>query len=62
MSDAIWLAIALVLILEGIGPLLFPNKWQNYIRQISSQAPNQLRTIGGTMVTIGVITLYYMAS
>mgnify|MGYP001022728059 CR=1 FL=1 len=45
-----WLlpALALVLIIEGIGPLLFPNKWRNYLLQISQQPSNQLRQIGGT--------------
>ncbi|WP_031809598.1 DUF2065 family protein, partial [Vibrio parahaemolyticus] len=27
MSDSIWLAIGLVLIVEGIGPLIAPNGW-----------------------------------
>ncbi|BFT29016.1 DUF2065 domain-containing protein [Alteromonas sp. D210916BOD_24] len=56
-----WLlpALAIVLIVEGIGPLLFPNKWRNYLLQISLQPTNQLRQIGGVLVIIGVLLLMY---
>ncbi|GGD76298.1 DUF2065 domain-containing protein [Lacimicrobium alkaliphilum] len=60
MSDAIWLALAMVLIIEGIGPMLFPNKWQQYIQQLAAQPPSQLRTMGGIMVIIGAVTLFYL--
>ncbi|GAA0373664.1 DUF2065 domain-containing protein [Bowmanella denitrificans] len=60
MSEMIWVALALVLILEGIGPMLFPNKWQSFMRQLASQSAQQLRTMGGTMVTIGLVALYFL--
>ena len=57
-----WLlpAFALVLIIEGIGPLLFPNKWRNYLLQISQQPSNHLRQIGGALVIIGALLLFYL--
>ena len=56
-----WLipALALVLIVEGIGPLLFPNKWRNYLLQVSQQPSNQLRQMGGVLVIIGTLILLY---
>ena len=56
-----WLlpACALVLIIEGLGPLLFPNKWRNYLLQIGQQPSNQLRQIGGALVIIGVLLFLY---
>ncbi|WP_168171513.1 DUF2065 domain-containing protein [Lacimicrobium sp. SS2-24] len=60
MSDAIWLALAMVLIIEGIGPMLFPNRWQHYVRTLADQSPQQLRTLGGVMVIIGVVTVFYL--
>ncbi|MEC7510536.1 MAG: DUF2065 domain-containing protein [Pseudomonadota bacterium] len=56
-----WLlpAVAIVLIIEGVGPLLFPNKWRNYLLQISLQPTNHLRQIGGVLVIIGVLLLVY---
>lgn len=58
-----WLlpAVALVLIIEGIGPLLFPNKWRNYLQEISQQQTNQLRQIGGTLVILGALLLFYFS-
>lgn len=50
-------ALAMVLIIEGIGPLLFPNKWRNYLLQISQQPSNQLRQIGGVLVIFGTLLL-----
>jgi len=56
-----WLlpALALVLIIEGLGPLLFPNKWRRYLLQVSQQPSNQLRQIGGVLVVFGVLLLLY---
>ncbi|PIW58744.1 DUF2065 domain-containing protein [Shewanella sp. CG12_big_fil_rev_8_21_14_0_65_47_15] len=51
------LAIALVLILEGVGPLLFPNKWRRYLNELSNQDQQVLRRIGGALVTAGAVIL-----
>jgi uncharacterized protein YjeT (DUF2065 family) len=59
-GEVILMAIAMVLIVEGIGPMLFANKWQNFLVQISQQPSNQLRTMGGILVTIGVVSLIYL--
>ncbi|WP_350609718.1 DUF2065 domain-containing protein, partial [Pseudoalteromonas sp. 41-MNA-CIBAN-0057] len=43
-------AFGLVLIIEGLGPLLFPNKWQKYLLELSTQKQNVLRRLGGCLV------------
>lgn len=60
MTDTIWIALALVLVLEGIGPLLFPNRWQNYIRQLAELPTNQLRQVGGVLVIIGALCIFFL--
>jgi len=55
----LWPALAIVLIVEGIGPLLFPTRWRLYLLQVSQQPTNQLRQIGGILVVIGLISLFY---
>ena len=60
MTDTLLIAFALVFIVEGIGPMLFPNKWQSYIRQIAEQPANQLRSMGGVLVTIGIVCLFFL--
>ena len=54
-------ALAMVLIIEGIGPLLFPNKWRNYLLQISQQPSNQLRQIGGVLVIFGTLLFLFFS-
>jgi uncharacterized protein YjeT (DUF2065 family) len=60
VTETLLTAFALVLIIEGIGPMLFPNKWQNYIRQVAEQPTNQLRSMGGVLVTIGIVCLVFL--
>ncbi len=31
MNSTIWLALALVLVLEGLGPMLYPKAWKKMI-------------------------------
>lgn len=50
-------ALGLVLIIEGVGPLLFPNKWKKYLIELSTQNQNVLRRLGGFLVTAGVVLL-----
>ncbi|MCG7491825.1 MULTISPECIES: DUF2065 domain-containing protein [unclassified Vibrio] len=58
MSSSLWLAIGLVLIVEGLGPLVAPNGWRNMVRQLSDQQDNQLRRIGGCLVVAGIVIAY----
>jgi uncharacterized protein YjeT (DUF2065 family) len=55
MSQTIWLAIGLVLIFEGLGPLLFPNRWSGYMKMMIEEGPNTLRRIGGVLCVAGVV-------
>lgn len=54
------IACSIVAIIEGIGPMLFPRRWQNYIQQMSSKAPGQLQQIGGILVVAGVVSLFFL--
>ncbi|ECY8210326.1 DUF2065 family protein [Salmonella enterica subsp. enterica serovar Heidelberg] len=57
MNSTIWLALALVLVLEGLGPMLYPGAWK---KMVSAQLPeNVLRRFGGGLVVAGVV-VYYM--
>lgn len=62
MTDAFWMACALVLLIEGLGPFLFPRKWRSYIGQLSQQPISILRQIGGMMVTMGLVWLFLLFS
>ncbi|MGL5285271.1 hypothetical protein SAMN05880558_11570 [Aeromonas sp. RU39B] len=56
--DAILLGFALLLVFEGLGPLLAPRLWQQLLAQISQLDPQQLRRLGGCLVVSGVVILW----
>ena len=58
MSNSLWVALGLVLIVEGLGPLIVPNGWRNMVAQLSEQPDNQLRRIGGCLVVAGAVIAY----
>ncbi len=47
MNSTIWLALALVLVLEGLGPMLYPRAWRRMIASLSQLPDNILRRFGG---------------
>ncbi|KJY85594.1 MULTISPECIES: DUF2065 domain-containing protein [Vibrio] len=58
MTNSLWMALGLVLIVEGLGPLIAPNGWRNMVSQLSDQPDNQLRRIGGCLVVAGAVIAY----
>lgn len=58
--DTLILAICFVLIIEGLGPLLIPNKWQLLLKDMAAQSPNVLRRIGGLLVVTGSVILWFI--
>ncbi len=53
----IMVSLGIVLIIEGIGPLLFPNRWRAYLKEISNQNQQLLQRLGGGLVTAGIVLL-----
>ncbi|HIE02084.1 MAG TPA: DUF2065 domain-containing protein [Thiotrichaceae bacterium] len=58
MWEELWIAIALILVIEGIMPFLNPKGWRKTLRTVSEMDDNTLRTIGLSSMTFGVILLY----
>ncbi|KAB8311908.1 DUF2065 domain-containing protein [Erwinia endophytica] len=61
MNATIWMALALVLILEGLGPLLSPRIWRRMILSMVQLPDTLLRRFGGGLVVAGAV-IYYMVS
>ncbi|MFV0264206.1 MAG: DUF2065 domain-containing protein [Kluyvera sp.] len=59
MNSTIWLALALVLVLEGLGPMLYPKTWRKMISTMTQLPDTMLRRFGGGLVVAGVV-IYYM--
>lgn len=51
-------AVALVLILEGLMPFLSPATWRNMVQQLSEARDDVLRYMGLAMMALGVVLLY----
>ncbi len=59
-STTWWLALALLLIAEGVGPLLFPERWRQMMRLLQAQPEQVLRQIGVTLVSLGLLLLWLL--
>lgn len=59
MNSTIWLALALVLVLEGLGPMLYPRARKKMISAMTQLPENTLRRFGGGLVVAGIV-VYYM--
>lgn len=60
MPDWLWPALALLLIIEGVGPLLFPNRWQAYMRKLATEPAQNLRQLGLVLVLAGSCWLWWL--
>lgn len=61
MNPTIWMALALVLVLEGLGPMLLPRIWRRMISSMTQLPDTLLRRFGGGLVVAGTV-IYYMIS
>jgi uncharacterized protein len=57
LQDAFFAACALVLVLEGLLPLLAPRLWRDAFRRLTEMSDGQLRFIGLLSIAIGTILL-----
>ncbi|NDL61439.1 DUF2065 family protein [Acerihabitans arboris] len=59
MNPTVWMALGLVLVLEGLGPMLFPGAWRKMIGAMTILPDKLLRRFGGGLVVAGGV-IYYM--
>lgn len=60
MSDAIWIALALLLVLEGLMPAINPGAWRRMFEQIMQLNDQQIRTVGLVSMVLGLIMLWVL--
>ena len=59
-SGAILLmALALMLILEGVLPFLAPNLWRDTFRRITQMSDGQIRFVGLSSMLVGLLLLLW---
>ena len=57
MGTTFSMALALMLVIEGVLPFLAPNLWRDTFRRITQLSDGQIRFIGLTSMLIGLIVL-----
>jgi len=58
MAKIFWLALGLVLILEGLFPALNPNAYRRMVQMMSERDDRTLRLIGLVMLVLGAVLIY----
>jgi uncharacterized protein len=61
-SDSFWLAMALVLVIEGLFPFISPSGWRQMFSQILQKTDGQLRFFGLCSILGGVVWLLWLQS
>ncbi|MDZ7813933.1 MAG: DUF2065 family protein [Ideonella sp.] len=62
MSDVFWSAVALVLVFEGLLPLLAPSAWRAAFEKALRLTDGQLRFFGLACLLLGLVLLAFLQS
>lgn len=59
MND-LWAALCLVAVIEGLVLFAAPGAWKRLMAAALEQPERQLSTLGGVMVIVGIVSLYWL--
>ena len=62
MGTVFLMALALMLILEGLLPFLAPNLWRDTFRKITQMSDGQIRFVGLSSMLLGLLLLLWARS
>ncbi|MDE0758683.1 MAG: DUF2065 domain-containing protein [Pseudomonadales bacterium] len=54
----LWVALCLLLVLEGIGPFISPRGWRGLMQQLSQTDDRYIRIVGLLLMLLGTGLLY----
>jgi uncharacterized protein len=57
VKSLLFVALGLMLLLEGIIPFLFPKQWRDTISRIAQLTDGQIRFVGLVVLSCGLATL-----
>ena len=60
MENSLLLAFGLFLILEGLIPALFPNRWRAYLLRLLAQPIKSIRAMGIVAVLLGFAVIFLL--
>ncbi len=56
--DSWWLALGLILVLEGLMPMAAPDRWRRLFEQLLQLQDGQIRFFGLVMVLLGLAVVW----
>jgi uncharacterized protein YjeT (DUF2065 family) len=62
MGTTFLMALALMLILEGVLPFLAPTLWRDTFRRIIQMSDGQIRFVGLSSMLVGLLILLFVRS
>ena len=60
-SDTLWLALALVLVIEGLFPFISPGSWRRMFAQLLQLPDNQIRLFAMASISVGLLMIWVLA-
>lgn len=60
MELSLWMAVALVCVIEGLFPLLAPARWRQVFAALLQLSDGQLRFYGLCAVLVGVVGMWLL--
>ena len=59
-SGSIWLALALVLVIEGLLPMVSPRSWRQAFAQALKLSDGQIRFFGLSLFILGALSIGFL--
>ncbi|MDT8409542.1 MAG: DUF2065 domain-containing protein [Wenzhouxiangellaceae bacterium] len=61
MAHDLLLALALVLVLEGLLPALSPRRWRQAVQQLGTLPDRSIRRFGIAMIVLGALVFHFVS-
>ncbi|HCX82639.1 MAG: DUF2065 domain-containing protein [Curvibacter sp. RIFCSPHIGHO2_12_FULL_63_18] len=59
-ADTLWVALALVLVVEGLFPFLSPTGWRRMFTQLLQLQDGQIRFFGLASILLGLLSIWWL--
>ena len=59
-SESLWLALALVLVIEGLFPFVAPTAWRRTFTQLIQMPEHQIRWIAMGSMVLGLLMIWWL--
>ena len=60
-ANSVWLALAMVLVIEGLLPFLSPTRWRKTFEQALKMNDGQIRFFGLCSVVLGILLVAFLS-